>query len=133
MNTDAANTSAQGPQRPNLLKTPVYDCGGGHLIACIDKSAFAVPGDIAQGIFAYGNMGRNILRGPRLSDTDLSLFKTFSLTERVRFTFRWETFNAWNHPSFSNPSGNIESATFGNITSTSVGARVMQFGGKLSF
>jgi len=133
MNTDAANTSAQGPQRPNVLKTPVYDCGGGHLIGCIDKSAFAVPGNIAQGIFAYGNFGRNVLRGPRLSDTDLSLFKTFSITERLRFTFRVEAFNVWNHPSFSAPSGNIEAATFGNITSTSVGARVMQFGGKLSF
>ena len=133
MNTDAANTSAQGPQRPDLLKTPAYDCGGGHLLACIDKSAFAVPGNIAHGIFAYGTMGRDILRGPRLSDTDLSLFKTFSFTERVKFTFRWETFNAWNHTSFSNPSRNIESATFGNITSTSVGSRVMQFGGKLSF
>jgi hypothetical protein len=133
MNTDAANTSAQGPQRPNALKTPVYDCGAGHLLACIDKSAFAVPGNISQGIFAYGNMGRNVLRGPRLSDTDLSLFKTFAVRERVRFTFRAEAFNVWNHPSFSNPSANIEAATFGNITSTSVGARVMQFGGKLSF
>jgi hypothetical protein len=83
------------------LKTPVYDCGGGHLIGCIDKSAFAVPGNIAQGIFAYGNFGRNVLRGPRLSNTDLSLFKTFSITERLRFTFRAEAFNVWNHPSFS--------------------------------
>jgi hypothetical protein len=68
-----------------------------------------------------------------LSDTDLSLFKTFSITERLRFTFRVEAFNVWNHPSFSAPSGNIEAATFGNITSTTVGARVLQFGGRLSF
>jgi hypothetical protein len=71
--------------------------------------------------------------GTPLSDTDLSLFKTFSFTKRVRFPFHWETFNVWSHPSFSNPDGNIESATFGNITGTSVGSRVMQFGGKLSF
>jgi len=133
MNTDAANTSAQGPQRPNLLKTPVYDCGSGHLLGCIDKSAFAVPGNIAQGIFAYGTAGRNILRGPHFYVTDMSLFKTFALRERLRFTFRAEAFNVWNHPSFGNPNANIESATFGNITGTSVGARVMQFGGKLSF
>lgn len=133
MNTDAANTSGQGTQRPDVVKTPVYRCGGGHLTACIDRSAFAVPGNIAQGIFAYGNLGRNVLRGPGLSDTDLSLFKTFSIAERLRFTFRAEAFNAWNHPSFSAPSANIEAATFGNITSTSVGSRVMQFGGKLSF
>lgn len=133
MNTDAANTSAQGPQRPDLLKKPVYDCGAGRLLGCIDKSAFAVPGNIAQGIFAYGNAGKNILRGPGQSNTDLSIFKIFPIRERLRFTFRAEAFNVWNHPSFSNPAANIEAATFGNITTTSVGARVMQFGGKLSF
>jgi hypothetical protein len=78
-------------------------------------------------------MGKNILRGPGMSDTDLSMFKTFTFAERLRFTLRAEAFNVWNHPSFGNPGGNIESPTFGNITGTSVGARVMQFGGKLSF
>jgi hypothetical protein len=133
MNTDAANTSSQGTQRPDLLKTPVYNCGAGHLTGCIDRSAFAVPGNIAQGIFAYGNAGRNILRGPHMFNTDMSLFKAFQIKERLRFTFRAEAFNVWNNPEFSNPNANIEAATFGNITSTSVGARVMQFGGKLSF
>ena len=133
INTDAANTSSQGTQRPDLLKTPAYNCGAGHLLGCIDKSAFAVPGNIAQGIFAYGNSGRDILRGPHLFDTDMSLFKTFAIRERLRFTFRVEAFNIWNNPEFSNPNANIESATFGNITSTSVGSRVMQLGGKLSF
>ncbi len=133
MNTDAANTSSQGTQRPDLLKTPVYNCGAGHLIGCIDKSAFAVPGNIAQGIFAYGNAGRNILRGPHMFNTDMSLFKSFQLKERMRFTFRAEAFNVWNNPEFSAPNANIEAATFGNITSTSTGSRVMQLGGKLSF
>ena len=133
MNTDAANTSSQGPQRPDLLKKPVYNCGAGHLIGCIDKSAFAVPGNIAQGIFAYGNAGRNILRGPHMFNTDMSLFKSFHLKERMKFTFRAEAFNVWNNPEFSNPNANIEAATFGNITGTSVGARVLQLGGKLSF
>src|SRR5437763_370484 len=96
MNTDAANTSSQGPQRPDVLKTPVYNCGAGHLLGCIDKSAFAVPGNIAQGIFTYGNAGRNILRGPHLFDTDMSLFKSFQLKERLRFTVRAEAFNVWN-------------------------------------
>jgi hypothetical protein len=133
MNTDAANTSSQGVQRPDVVKTPVWNCGAGHLIACIDRTAFKVPGNIAQGIFAYGNAGRNILRGPHLFNTDMSLFKSFKITERVKFTFRAEAFNVWNNPEFSNPSANIEAATFGNITSTSVPARQIQFGGKLSF
>ena len=133
MNTDAANTSAQGPQRPDLLKKPVYDCGAGRLTACIDPTAFAVPGNIAQGIFAYGTMGRGVMRGPHLFNTDMSLHKNFQIKERLRFTFRAEAFNVWNNPEFSAPASNIQAATFGNITSTSVGARAVQFGGKLSF
>src|SRR6185369_12103889 len=131
MNTDAANTSSQGPQRPDVVKTPVLNCGAGHLIGCIDKTAFAVPGNISQGIFAYGNAGRNILRGPHMFNTDMSLFKSFQIKERMRFTIRAEAFNVWNNPEFSNPNANIEAATFGNITSTSTGSRALQFGGKL--
>lgn len=63
----------------------------------------------------------------------MSLFKTFAIRERLRVTFRVEAFNIWNSPEFSNPNANVESATFGNITSTSVGSRVMRLGGKLSF
>jgi hypothetical protein len=51
----------------------------------------------------------------------------------MKFTVRAEAFNVWNNPEFSNPNANIEAATFGNITGTSVGARVFQLGGKLSF
>ena len=51
----------------------------------------------------------------------MSLFKTFTIRERLRFTFRVEAFNIWNNPEFSNPNANVESATFGNITSTSGG------------
>jgi hypothetical protein len=57
----------------------------------------------------------------------------FCIEERVRFTFRAEAFNVWNNSDFGNPSANIESGTFGNITGTSVGARQVQLGGKLSF
>jgi hypothetical protein len=133
VSSDYANTSSQGTQRPNVLGKVSYQCDGDHLTACIDKSSFALPGDLTN-VFAYGNLGRNAFRGPKLSSVDMSIFKTFSIVEKVRFTFRAEAFNAFNHTSFSNPAANFQTpATFGNITGTSVGARVMQFGGKLSF
>jgi hypothetical protein len=88
MNTDAANTSAQGPQRPDLLKTPVYDCGGGHLLACIDKSAFTVPGNIAQGIFAYGTIGaRHSPRAEALGHGPLTVQDVF--VHRARQVHVW--------------------------------------------
>jgi hypothetical protein len=46
---------------------------------------------------AFGNAGRNIIRGPGFQNWDLSLFKTFPLNERERFEFRAEFFNVWNH------------------------------------
>lgn len=133
MNTDAANTSSQGPQRPDALRAPAVNCGSGHLLGCIERAAFAVPGNIAAGIFAYGNAGRNILRGPHLFNTDLSMHKSFQILERMRFTFRVEAFNMSNSPQFANPNANIEAATFGNITGTSTSARTLQLGGKISF
>ncbi len=42
---------------------------------------------------------------------DLSLFKEFKFTERFKLQFRTEFFNAFNHPNFGNPDGNIGSAT----------------------
>lgn len=44
-----------------------------------------------------GNTGRNILRGPGINNWDISVFKNFNITERVRFQLRGETFNTFNH------------------------------------
>jgi hypothetical protein len=44
-----------------------------------------------------GNTGRNILRGPGINNWDISLFKNFNFTERVKFQLRGETFNTFNH------------------------------------
>ena len=126
---DRANTAPGSVQRPDLVGTPSSNCNGSHLTACIDASAFRLPA-----LYTYGTAGRNIFRGPHLYTTDLSLFKNIPFSERVRFQFRIEAFNAFNSPMFSNPASNFSNlATFGNITSTSIDNRVMQLGGKLVF
>jgi hypothetical protein len=71
---------------------------------------------VAQGAGRFGTMGRNVFAGPGLVNADLSLAKTFKLTERQNLMFRVEGFNFMNHTNFLNPSGNIGSATFGRIT-----------------
>jgi hypothetical protein len=129
ISNDQANTAPQGTQRPDLVHTPTLDCGDGRLTHCIDATAFALPA-----LYTYGNAGRNILHGPHLFATDLSFFKNFPIKERARFQLRVEMFNAFNSPQFSNPAANIQTtATFGNITSTSVANRQIQFGGKVVF
>jgi len=124
---DQANIG-RGNQRPNVVGTPSANCGSGHLLACIDSNAFAVP---AQ--FTFGNAGRNILVGPGLVDADFSVFRDFPIKERLKFQFRAEMFNIFNHPNFGNPNTTWDTKSFGNITQTTTDNRDIQFGAKLVF
>jgi hypothetical protein len=51
--------------------------------------------------YTFGNMGRNILRGPGFVNWDASVGKTWSLNERFKLQFRGEIFNLLNHPNFA--------------------------------
>ncbi len=126
--TDRANTSSGGTQRPDLVGKPSSNCGDGHLTNCIDASAFALPA-----LYTYGNAGRNLLHGPHLFTSDVSLFKNFPVKERIKLQFRAEFFNFTNSPEFSNPGGTFGTGSFGTISSTSVENRDIQFGLKLAF
>jgi hypothetical protein len=83
-------------------------------------------------IGTFGNVGRNTLRGPAFADIDLSIFKNFKFTERLRLQFRSEAFNLENRPNFQNPVSTVSSGTFGRIT-TAYDPRVLQFALKLFF
>jgi len=116
------------------VKKPTADCGRGHLIGCIDASAFTVADlyPIAPTNYAYGNAGRNILFGPGSQTVNFSVFKNFPIMERLKFQFRFETFGLFNRTNFGNPSATINTSSFGNITGAS-GARTIQLGAKLMF
>ncbi|MGB7285173.1 MAG: carboxypeptidase-like regulatory domain-containing protein [Candidatus Acidiferrum sp.] len=86
----------------------------------------------------YGNVGRNVLQGPGLVETDISLTKTFSFSERLNLQFRSEFFNIFNHANFNVPNPVVYAAatggpspTAGVITSTTTTSRQIQFGLKL--
>ncbi|MBI5283230.1 MAG: TonB-dependent receptor [Candidatus Solibacter usitatus] len=132
--TDTANTASSGTYRPNLVKEAAANCGRGHLIGCIDASAFTIANlyPIIPANFAYGNAGRNILRGPAAQEVNFSVAKNFPITERIKFQFRFETFALFNHTNFGNPSATINTGSFGNITGAS-GNRNIQLGAKLVF
>src|SRR5207302_4224612 len=58
---------------------------------------------VAGGATIFGDLGRNILRGPDQQDFDMAVMKTTPLTERVKLIFRWEIFNLLNRPHVANP------------------------------
>jgi hypothetical protein len=80
----------------------------------------------APGMIA--GLQRNYFSGPRFYNTDLAILKTFPITEGQRLEFRSEWFNLTNTPSFYFNGGDINSATFGRITATASGRRIIQFG-----
>ena len=84
----------------------------------------------------HGVIGsRNNLRGPHFWNTDLAILKNFKLPwkESHRLQVRAEMYNAFNHPSFNIPNANINSGSFGTISSTASTAREMQFGLRYDF
>ena len=82
----------------------------------------------------YGDTGKNILKGPGMDTWDIGLMKNFPFRERYNLQFRWEMYNAFNHPSFGLPDNTVGDPNFGQITSIgSVAPRVMQGALKLSF
>jgi hypothetical protein len=82
----------------------------------------------------FGNTPRNLFYGPGQKNLDLSVVKFIPISETVRGELRAEFFNLFNWTNFANPNNNIAvPATFGRITATSSGPRVIQFAAKVSF
>ncbi len=73
---------------------------------------------VALGGGRFGNLGRNVLRGPGLNNWDFAIFKRVKINESHRVEFRTEFFNMWNHTQFLNPSGDIGSPNFGRVTAS---------------
>jgi hypothetical protein len=123
-------------QMANQVKSSVAIYGGSRTKPYFDTSAFA-PVTTAN----FGNAGFNSLVGPGIVDLDVGLFRDFPVSDRVKFQFRAEAYNATNTPHWSNPASNVSAAGFGLITSTNgsnlgrsgADQRTIRLGGHVSF
>ena len=104
-----------------------------------DPSAFAqptqIPGVNCTDYDCYGTSGRNIIRGPTWVNLDLSVFRTFNVTEWLSTEFRAEAFNVTNTPHFGNPNTSVTSSNFMKILGTdgNAPARSIRFGLKFAW
>jgi len=64
----------------------------------------------------FGTANRRFFHGPGFNNTDFGFQKTIPVTEAKMLEIRGEFFNIFNHAQFTNPSGDISSGSFGNIT-----------------
>ena len=60
------------------------------------------------------------IRPPKVPNADISMFKAFTLHERLNLQFRAEAFNATNSPQFNAPSTGLTATTAGTVTLTQV-------------
>jgi hypothetical protein len=111
--------------RPNLVGDP--QPSHRTLNQWFNPNAFAVPA------FSYGNFGRNGLRSASVYNADLSLFKSFPVSERFLISFRAEFFNVFNIQNYGIPNALIGVGGAGQVTSNVLPPRQMQFGLHLSF
>ena len=83
----------------------------------------------------FGNLGRNIYRGPAQQNWDFSLIKRFRLKESQDLRFTADFFNLFNHTNFASPAfTDVESSSnFGQITSTKGTPRLIQFSLRYAF
>jgi len=95
-----------------------------------DTGAFTVPAS-----FTYGNVGRLLpdVRGPAMTNVDISLLKNTRITERINTQLRGEAFNALNTPHLWMPNTSATSVQFGQISSTTGNPRVLQVALKVTF
>jgi hypothetical protein len=86
-----------------------------------------------------GDIQRNAVTGPGFADVDLSGEKDTKLFENLNFNLRVDAFDILNHPNFGQPSGNVQSSTFGQISATRFAtsdggsSRQLQISGKFIF
>jgi carboxypeptidase family protein len=139
MGVSGSNASSVVPNsgnRPDLVGTIHYPKT---VNEWFDPSAFAKPA-CTTGPDCYGTLGHDAVRGPGRNNWNLSLFKSFVISESrgSRFEFRAESFNTWNHTQFKGDyntggiSTNVGSSNFGHVTGA-FDPREFQLGAKLIF
>lgn len=84
----------------------------------------------------FGSVAYNSIEGPGTDNVDFALIKNGTIWEQhnVKYQFRGEFFNLFNHPSFNNVDSTVTDSTFGQICGGCVGSpRNIQLGLKIVF
>jgi len=116
--------------RPNYVGGAVKsDLANDRHLGYFNRAAVAIPAVTAP----FGSLGRNVVYGFPLRQTNLMLGKSFALPrEGMRLTFRGEFYNLLNQANFLAPEVNLASANFGRVAST-FDPRFVQLALKLTF
>jgi len=117
-NVDCGGTVAFNCSRPNVVGNPNgKPCVAGTFFNTCAFASNTTPN-------TFGDEGRNSVRGPGYQTWDMSILKTFPMNEGMRFEFRADFFNMWNH---TNPLWAPFGAA-GQVAPTAIEIGTAQFG-----
>ncbi|HEY4660370.1 MAG TPA: hypothetical protein VIG91_02640, partial [Terriglobales bacterium] len=128
---DTANSGTvlgENPIRANYTGQPIFGAGTRNATEWFNPGAFATPA-----AYTFGNVGRNSLYGPGMQTLDFAVAREFSVSERAKFQFRGEFFNALNHTNLGTPDRFVNTPQFGTITEATTPGREIQVSARLSF
>jgi hypothetical protein len=123
VNGNPSNSS--GTDRPNVVDEWQLDDPGADM--WFNTSAF-----VANAPFTFGNAPRNLVRGPGYFNVDISIQKSFRISQGMTADVRFEAFNATNAVNLGAPNTVVGDANFGRI-STAGAPRQSQIAVKLLF
>ena len=132
--TDLSGTPSISP-RIQVVGDPVLPKGERTFSRNFRTDVFRVP---AAGTLGF--MSKNMLTGPGINNWDVAIYKNFIIREGVRFQFRSELYNAFNHTQFSaydstarfDAAGNQVNTQFGQFTAAR-DPRIVQLAIRLQF
>ncbi len=94
------------------MNSPIYlrpDRIGGGSVSHPNRNEWFNPAAFTDPAhYTYGDSGRNSLLGPGFGEVDLSLTKSFTITERAKLEFKWDVFNALNRENLAGPNTNVD-------------------------
>lgn len=110
--------------KPGYKLNDVY-YGANPAVAYFDPNAFEDPvcaSIVNDGLWCYGNTGRNALVGPNYQNVDVGVSKKFSFGESKSLELQGNFFNLFNRANFVNPASagtnSIDSPEFGKTNAT---------------
>jgi hypothetical protein len=99
--------------------------------AIVDPSGKIVLQHAALG--KVGNMGQNWIEGPGVYSFDVNMLKRIRIQETKTFILRIDAVNVLNHPTWGNPTTNINSTSFGLVALPTTGNRQFTFNMRVEF
>ncbi len=81
---------------------------------CYSGNVGVPPTSDNPAICQFGNSGRNSVRGPHFTYSDMYITKTFSIRDGINLRIDGQLFNAFNHPNFALPE-TVEAGVPGSV------------------